>query len=346
MLVVLVGCGGDPGIDGRICMDPYPAHVGVDGLSGPCRHQDQDAGSGCGSGEAVHVSLGWDGPSRLWFGPEEQAPECPYGPASISYEGHADLVAPSMCEACACEPSTGSCALPSTLTASTDTCGNFAGGTLTSFDAPAPWDGHCDDTTQVPTGAALSLTIGAVAITENGCAVAPPVPAKVIASHWKTFARACDGKDWTPGRLSRSTCIPENDPTPPGFSLCIYQNGENDCPAADASNVFTERHVFYQGTQDDRQCSACGCGSPIGSLCTGTISIYKGDNLTCSASPLVPIPVSSASTTCLDIQPPGQALGSKSAKPATYLPGTCEPMGGQPSGLAVPIHPSTLCCRP
>jgi hypothetical protein len=127
--------------------------------------------------------------------------------------------------------------------------------------------------------------------------------------------------------------------------LCIFQNGENPCPT-NPDNIFTEQHVFYQGVQDNRQCSACTCGAPTGSACTAAISIYKGNDLTCSGPALVAIPVSSQSPTCLDIQLPGQALGSKSAGPTTYLPGTCPPGGGEVSGIAIPTNPATLCCRP
>ena len=208
----------------------------------------------------------------LWVGPEDQAPECPWGLTSVSYEGHADLVAPSLCEACTCEPPTGSCALPSTLTASMATCGDFNGGIHTLFNAPTPWDGTCDSTTQLPDGAAHSLTVGAIEMTENGCAVGPPVAAKVVSSRWDTFARGCDAR-MPPGPFSRSVCLPE-EPIPPGFKVCIFQAGEHDCPD-DEGNTFTEQHVFYDRVQDDRQCSACTCGAPTGSACTATISIYK-----------------------------------------------------------------------
>ena len=146
------------------------------------------------------------------------------------------------------------------------------------------------------------------------------------------------------GIPERSICLPA-DPPPPGFALCVFQKGENACPT-DAGNDFTEQHVFYRGVQDDRECSACTCGPPTGSACTATISIYKGANLTCSGPALATIPVSSKSQTCLDIQLPGQALGSKSAAPTTYLPGTCPAMGGDGNGVATPTNPATFCCRP
>ena len=117
LLVFLTGCG-EIYLDWYFCDNPDVEHLGPDGKPDPCH--DQDVGGGeaqCNGGQVVHWWHGWDSPSWLWIGPEGQALECPLGPGTISYEGHADLVAPSLCEACTCEPPTGSCALPSTLTA-------------------------------------------------------------------------------------------------------------------------------------------------------------------------------------------------------------------------------------
>ena len=342
LLVSLAGCGVQYFDWDYTCDNADPEHRGPDGEYDPCREQDVGGDLGCVVGEFLHWQHEWEAPSWVWIGPEALAKECPLGPATISYEGHADLVAPNICEACACEPPTGSCALPSTLTASTTAC-SMPGGSSTSFNAPAPWDGSCDSTTQTPNGAAHSLTINPIAMTENGCAPGPPVSAKVISLRWDTYARACD-VHWPEGRTDRSICLPP-DPPPPGFALCIFQKGENTCPKG-PENIFTEQHVFYQGVQDDRQCSACTCGAPMGSACTATISIYKGNDLFCGGPTLAQNTISSSSPTCIDIQLPGQALGSKSAGATTYLPGTCPAMGGDGSGIATPTHPTTLCCRP
>ena len=139
-------------------------------------------------------------------------------------------------------------------------------------------------------------------------------------------------------------CLPD-DPIPPGFGMCIFHEGEMDCPTEPRA-VFTEQHVFYKGIKDDRQCSACTCGAPVGSACTAAISIYKGNDLTCSGPALDQKTVSSIGPTCIDILLPGQALGSKSAGPTTYSPGTCPAMGGDGSGIATPTQAATLCCRP
>ena len=355
LLVFLTGCVQDL-VWRYDCDNPDPKHLGPDGKPDPCHDQDVDGGTDGGAdsgadsgghaepkcvvGEYVHWQLPWEAPTLLWVGPEDQAPECPWGSTSISYEGRPDLVALPICEACTCEPPTGSCALPSTLTASTAVCGTP--GVTTSFNAPAPWNGSCDSTTQTPSGAAHSLTIAPLTMTENGCASGPPTAAKVISLRWETFARGCD-IPMPPGPLQRSTCWPE-EPIPPGFKACIFYDGESACPNDDPGNSFTEQHVLYKGVQDDRQCSACSCGAPTGSTCKAQVSIYEGAS--CSTSPLLSIPITSVMSACFDITLPGQALGSKSAGPTTYLPGTCPPGGGDGSGTAIPIKPSTFCCRP
>ncbi len=346
LLGALAGCTLETVEGYYTCADPEKGHRGPNGQPDPCHHQDAVANTGtqCDVGEFVHWQIKWKDPTLLWFGPAAQAPECPRGPTTVAYEGQTDLVAPGACEACTCEPSTGSCALPSILTTSTSTCGDFASGSPTSFNAPTPWDGSCDSAIQTPDGAAHSLTIDPITIIENGCSPGPPVAAKVASLHWGTLARACD-VDLQRGPVDRSICFSE-DIVSPGFALCIFREGEHACPT-DPGNVFTEHHVFYSGVQDDRQCSACTCGPPTNSACTATVAIYKGNNLTCIDPALATIPISSKSSTCIDVQLPGQALGSKkSVGPTTYLQGTCPPMGGDASGSAIPTEPDTFCCRP
>lgn len=346
-LLAGVGAVGGCVVTGQIGYNCDPSiyeegHLGPDGKADFCHRRDlADAGGGCAVGACTETPLHWDGPTLLWSGPAGQAPECPTGPTGIAWEGHADLVAPNECEACTCEPPTGSCTLPSTLMASTTDCGNFLGGVHKSFDAPAPWDGHCDTAAQVPAGVATSLKIEPLTLVENGCMPGPPVAAKVVSSYWATDARACHGPGFLPCLDTQSACTPIEDP--PKFRVCVTHEGEHDCPSYPGA-VFTEQHIFYEGAKDDRQCSACTCGPPMGSLCTAMVSVYAGGM--CGGLIVDQGTVSSVSSRCVDIQPPGQALGSKSAGPMTYFPGACQPTGGDPSGVATGNDASTFCCRP
>ena len=341
LLVNLTGCAVQTFEGNYNCLHPDEDYVGPDGIPDPCHDRGAKAEQGCDLGEFVHYPTRWDSPTLLWFGPGEQAPECPLGPITTGYEGHADLVAPSVCEACTCAPPTGSCALPSTLTASLAVCASQVKPPI-KWDAPTPWDGTCDSTIQLPDGAAHSLTIDPLAMTENGCAVGPAVAAKVVASHWETYARTCD-MAWPPSRVDHAICLTGSSPVPADFKLCITHDGERPCPTT-TTNVFTEQHVFYNGIEDHRQCSPCTCGAPTGSACTAIASIYT--NATCSGVPLAQNTISSASETCIDVQLPGQALGSKSAGFVSYLPGMCSPAGGDASGAAIKTEPVTYCCRP
>jgi hypothetical protein len=66
----------------------------------------------------------------------------------------------------------------------------------------------------------------------------------------------------------------------------------------------------------------------------------------CSNPPHTQLQISSAAPVCVDIAPPGQPLGAKTAGHPSYLPGVCQAMGGQPSGIATGTQPVTFCCRP
>jgi hypothetical protein len=301
---------------------------------------DEDAGphtnNGCVGGECVEAPGGWSGPTWLWFGPKEQAPACE---GESFYEGYGDFVSAGLCEACTCQPPTGSCALPSQLTMSTKAC-NLPGGSTSSFDAPAEWNGQCDGSTQVPPGVAHSLTVAPIEMVEHGCMVGPPIPAKVIPMVGTTFARACHGRGWSAcGDQTNAACIPDDAAPPPGFRLCAFKFEDVKCRPGTS---FTERYVFSDEAEEG--CVDCACGPPEGSVCKATVSMYE--NGQCGGPPLLQLPISSVDPVCVDIAPPGQALGSKSAGPTTYVPGTCQPTGGQGNGKITPVTPATFCCRP
>src|SRR5438132_9744187 len=96
-----------------------------------------DASETCRSEEYTRWPTHWWSPMWVWFGPNGQEPSCPdNGPRA--FEGYDELDAPFACDPCTCDPPTGSCVLPSVLTASTVACSQ-PGGTLISFDAPMCW---------------------------------------------------------------------------------------------------------------------------------------------------------------------------------------------------------------
>jgi hypothetical protein len=305
-----------------------------------------DAGEPC-PGQCVPIGpLGWSMPALLWTGKESDAPECPSRAPAQGYEGHADLNAPSLCGACQCDSPSGSCALPTTLTAAAATCPGTAPGVVhTPFNAPAGWTGACTAMDAIQAGVPCpggfcvqSLTIAPLALVESGCkASMGPVPTDGPAT-WGTYARACLGVSYPACSNPGEVCTPSAEPPPPGFKQCVYQKGDNEC-----AYPYADKHLFYDGFDDKRMCTPCTCGAPVGSTCTGLVSVFK-DNA-CSTL-LGSFPVDATGPLCTGILPAGSALGSKSAGAVTYTPGTCQPDGGQPMGSADPSGPSTFCCLP
>ncbi len=154
---------------------------------------------------------------------------------------------------------------------------------------------------------------------------------------WTTAALACRGMPTSgfgcsdPGQ----TCVPSA--VPPEFSLCIYHEGDVACP-----NSYSDKHVVYAGVDDQRTCSPCACGAPIGSACTAALSVFKDG--ACSVPLLGSAPISSSDSACFDLVPAGLPLGSKTITALSYQAGTCLPSGGDPSGTVEPAGAATFCC--
>jgi hypothetical protein len=82
---------------------------------------------------------------------------------------------------------------------------------------------------------------------------------------------------------------------------------------------------------------------PIGSACVGRLRTFEDG--ACSKLRL-DIDVSSLGEQCTNYFPPGPAVGSKEITGLTYLPGFCEPTGGEPIGEVTPDpgQAVTGCC--
>lgn len=349
----LAGCG-TTYLDSFTCADPDRSRVDANGNPDPCHERDagvSDAGdagdSGPGSmcpGQCVPRSPpGWSEPVLLWSGAEaETAPTCPTWAPQGYPAGHAELTVPTFtCGSCACDPAAGSCELPATITAQSQF---LCTGVATSFDPPPGWTGACTSVNAIPAGqlcggspCAYSIGMAPLTLNESGCTptvVNPPVSPPA----WTTKASTCVGEIvgtcTSPGEI----CAPVLPPPPPGFTICIGTSGDRTCPVE-----FSEKHVFYDHFDDSRACSACACSTPTGGSCTGKISIFNDGD--CSSQIDIVTITSTAPSFCFSL-PPGAALASKSSGPLTHTPGTCAASGGEAMGTAVPVEPSTFCCRP
>jgi hypothetical protein len=222
--------------------------------------------------------------------------------------------------------------LPTTLTASSATCGTM--GNTTPFDAPPGWDGGCTTADAIDGGAA-SLTIAAPTVAESGCnAIQPPTPDGGLSM---SYAVACVGEAAGLCSAAGFACLP---PPAMGFGVCVASGGDYDCPGS----PYTEKHLAFVGVDDTRSCSPCTCGAPSGGKCTTRISIYPDS--ACASSSVYVLGVDSTMPEWCDDVTAGPLL-SKSASPPVYVPGgSCQPAGGVPGGSVTQTGTITFCCIP
>ena len=321
---------------------------------------DGDAGKTsaiCGD-SCVSIPDGWSGMQALWIGPVESAPFY----ATFQDEktlprfiGRADLTAsPAECDVCSCSESSGTCIdLPSSIEIHASMCRQT--GASLPFDGPANWDGKCTNANSIPadqkcpTGSttlcAQSVTVEPLgAPVDESCtpfADKPPVAnVRLSGPAWKTAAIGYD----VPGCNTNESCLPSIE-LPKGFRSCIYQRGEHECP----STWSGDRHLVYEtnadkrGYIDGRNCSPCSCGTPVGSACTAQFRVFE--DAACTKQILAD-PVSSLGEQCTNVFPAGRSIGSKEIPEIAYLPGVCEPSGGEPIGEVKPDPDQavTFCC--
>jgi hypothetical protein len=126
-------------------------------------------------------------------------------------------------------------------------------------------------------------------------------------------------------------------PTPEGFSVCVRQEGDVDCPEG-----WPDRRIFYKSVTDTRSCSPCACSDPAGATCVVKADVF-GDSTCSSVRGTVVLLSSVPEGGCVDL-PPGTALGSKKAEVLAYQAGACAHSGGDLIGAVTREGPSTFCC--
>jgi len=288
-------------------------------------------------GECVPLPpLEFNGPALLWIGKEADAPQCPDRAPQPIYEGHAGLDDSNQCSPCECTQPR--CVLPSGVTASPSTCSNGP-GVPTAFDAPAGWDGSC--TSPTPVDQLGSITIAPLTIAPC-LPVVDHVTIKDLyaGSTWATFARACTGLVYEGACANAGErCVPTAEPPPPGFRQCLLYlpSDEAVCPTD-----YPEKHTFFRGLEDTRACTACECTPIFPSHCAASLSAYT--DASCMTG-LVSALMGADASQCHDVMP-GAQIASMKATWTLDDPGTCAPMGGFPTGTAIPTTPRTFCCQP
>jgi hypothetical protein len=297
-------------------------------------------------------------PISLWVGPADQLPaKCPddpmFGVPNEKFRLFDNLVAPpATCSPCTCAPSEGMCSgVPETLELRAGKC-DQSGVATVPFDAPANWDGSCTNANTIAAGAkcpAGSQTLCTQSVhsstlplpADEACKPSVSAPSFEFKTSWQTAALACHGNTHAQSCGTDSLkmyCV--NDPGP-AWLQCTYREGVHEmCP----DNYQHVRYVLFPKLPvDDRGCSACECGKPMGSACIGALSLSTDGG--CSAE-LVKLQVGSMSDMCYDFLTPGVGLSSKAIVNRAYLPGMCAASGGEPVGNASADvdNAVTFCC--
>jgi len=310
---------------------------------------DAAGAKGCNGQCAPLRPLGWSDPILVAKAPPGTKLSCPAEAPVHHFTKYADMTADPLTCSCACRPSTGSCKLPTTMSAHNATC-NASATISTPSDPPPGWDGSCSAANPISGGALCdgkpcveSLTIGPMEAVDDGCEVDELEILKGAGDTptWGVEVIGCEGfpEEGEVGCGSGAKCAPNPTP-PPEFRLCVYKEDDVPCEGED----YTDRFVIYEGYDDQRDCSACTCAQEVeGSACSAMASIYT-DNL-CVDPLVLGYPVSSIKEGCFDLTIPGQALGSKAISNVKYHAGTCQPSGGEPIGGVELLRPSTICCK-
>lgn len=210
------------------------------------------------------------------------------------------------------------------------------GSTALAFGPGNGWDGACSSQDPVPGGiqcggvpCVASVTVPAIAV--SPCEPSdPPVVSKPDAA-WGRTAHECTLDLPSDGCEEGQVCPPA---PPEGFDLCLYGEGDLDCPPG------WERSVYYLGTSDDRGSEACECGPPD-AQCEAYVVAYSDSACDVPAGSVI---ATVAEPACFDV-PSGIALGSVEASFLGQSPGSCASTGGAPTGAIAPDEPVTLCCR-
>jgi len=288
---------------------------------------------------------GWSGPFVLFSGTPAAVPDTcdPAGYASKpAFSGWQGLNAPQAQCSCACGAPQGvTCAPPGVTFYSGQAGATLACGAACGTAATLPLDGGC---VAIPSQCS-TFGIGSSAPTGGACA--PDASVNVPQVAWSTAAIACSPTASPQGSCgSGELCLAASAP------FCIMHPGASRCPPGE---YYVAQHVYYDGVEDSRGCSACSCAAPSSGSCSFSSAGSVGLPLLDAAAGLPGAAfVDQACTTidgffsvpqsCAGIPTSGPAKSLKLNAAPTLDPGACTPSAASPTGDAGGTMATTFCC--
>ena len=272
---------------------------------------------------------GWSGPvATADSDPLEPASPCPEPFEDLAVEAFDDLIA---------EPADCGC-----------TCGDATDvicdqtGTLVNFGAPEDCSGAEVDSTNIINGGCVAAPIAAghhmrlepVEILDTG--MCDPIASMELEEpSFATRVMACTTplmEGFACDDMPGLGCLAEAIEAPLSDRLCIWQEGEHECPE---DSEYVAARVLHAGFDDERGCTDCTCDSPVGFCDNASVTAYSSSNCTTGVTGLA-----TGEGFCTQV--------SAATASARYLAGTptafCPPSTVEPTGEAIPNGPVTLCC--
>ena len=147
---------------------------------------------------------------------------------------------------------------------------------------------------------------------------------------WEEQVTTCKAEDVGASCGDDGVCMPV---APEGFedTLCIYMEGENECPAGD----FSEQFIQYSGVDDTRNCSSCQCGMAAAS-CMGTMEVYSSND--CTGEPIAEAGINACAMNVSGGNSVAIDYGGEGVCPVMTPP--------EPVGTIATTGAFTYCCTP
>ncbi len=254
---------------------------------------------------------------------------CPDGsPAAV----HFSEPTAASCSACDCSYTGATCTTPGiSCTDENDTCG------MGSFQTEWYEDENCRDFFDVPNQGNTpgSCKLSAPQVKSKGtCAVNG---GEVVEPPWGKVVFVCPLPAGGEGCMGTEVCLSTGGE--PNASICVVQANGGECPVGWTSLPIDA----FDGTQDTRACTQCGCDTETVTCTGGSFIIH--DNYGCNPPGFMQVPDKTISTVdqCSvhhDVFDGNEA--SYRGMLGTPMPGTCPPT--TPSGAVTGTGPHKICC--
>lgn len=274
----------------------------------------QTGGEPACDGRCVSLPTDWEGPVIAELG-SSPAP-CPPDSTELLLGEAGPIEAPAAtCAPCACGAPTVTCA-PAMV--------ELFGANDCSVEKNATFRAVPDACTQFSSTDMDGFLALPIPVASASC---PPAGGEATVAGPTTAgaARICEPE--APLPCANGACIAES------LSICVWKTGDVACPSD-----FPGRTVVFDGLEDGRGCSPCGCTTPPAS-CEGLSTVYYAEP-DCTGVSFMNPHNGICTPTGLDV------VNASMILTLTTTVGDCQPEGGEPTGSVQPSGPRTVCCEP